>query len=115
MGSTLSILNWTPARITPTLNQTVLESIPSSAAQDNYYPYNQDVPRVPGAPPPGIWGAINNLTVKSTDVSQTRIYNSLAEPADARPNIALMLWVFPDYLIFSQIGEQLGPPVKPNG
>ena len=54
MGSTLSILNWTPAQITPTLNQTVLESIPRSAARDNYYPYNQDVPRVPGAPPPGI-------------------------------------------------------------
>jgi hypothetical protein len=115
MSSTLSILNWTPTDITATLNQIPLDPILPSAARDHYYPYNLDVPRVAGAPPPGSWGAINNLTVKSTGVSQTQIYNSLAEPEKARSNIALMLWVFPDCLIFSQVGEQLGPPVKPNG
>jgi hypothetical protein len=117
MSSTLSIINWAPAEITPTLNRIVLDPVPPSEARDNYYPNNRDVPRVAGTPPPGqpVWGAINNLTVKSTDTSRTWIYNSLAEPANARPNISLMLWVFPGYLIFSQIGEQLGPPVMPNG
>ncbi len=113
MSSTLSILNWTPTAITVTLNQTPLDPIPTSAVPDHYYPYNLDVPRVAGSPPPGSWGAINSLTVKSTDAPQTKVYDSLADPEGAAQNIALMLWVFPDCLIFSQVGEQLGPPVTP--
>jgi hypothetical protein len=114
MTSTLSIINWAPTKITATLNQIQLSALSTSTPSDNYYPYNLDVPRVPGAPPPGSWGSVNSLTLKSTDVSWTRIYNYLTEPRGAKPNIALMLWVFQDYLVFSQIGEQLGPTISPN-
>jgi hypothetical protein len=114
MSSTLSIINWTPSPITVMLNQAQLDQIPTSTRDDSYYPYNLEVPRHGGPPTEGTWGADNNSLVVMSSASPTKIYNSLADPGKAGPNIALMLWVFPDCLIFSQLGEQLGTPVKPN-
>ena len=107
MSSTLSIINWAPTQITPTLNGMQLPALKPSDPQDFYYPYNLDVRRVTGAPGSGEWGDVNNLLLRSTDSSTTQIYNSLADPASASANIALLLWVFPGFSMFSQIGNWL--------
>jgi hypothetical protein len=114
MSSILSIINWTPARITPTLNGVVLSPIDPSNAKDNYYPWDVSVERVSGSPSGGVWGAVNNITFTSSDSSQTQIYDNLKDPSGARPNIALLMWILPGSAVFSQIGERL-EIVTPNG
>ena len=114
MSSSLFIVNWTASAITPTLNGTQLPSIPTSKASENYFPYDISVPRTTGTSQPGIWGTLNNFQVTLTESSKTEVYNSLADPKCAKPNIALMMWVFPDNVVFSQIGERLST-VTPTG
>lgn len=107
MSSTLSIINWAPTKITPTLNGKQLRFINPSEPEDNYFPYDTSVMRVTGTPANGTWGDVNNLTLTSTDSSQTQIYNSLDDPENASANIALQLWVFPTYVVFTQLGRFL--------
>lgn len=114
MSSSLFIVNWTASAIVPTLNGMPLPSIQASKATENYFPYDTPRPRTTGTPEPGEWGALNNFQVTLTESSKTEVYNSLADPECAKPNIALMMWVLPDRVVFSQIGERLNT-VAPTG
>ncbi|CAA0081656.1 Uncharacterised protein [BD1-7 clade bacterium] len=112
MSSTIRFVNWMPESVTPVLNQSMLSDLKTSTAAHSYFPYSMSVPRQPDQPPSaGVWGNTNNLVVKSGGKSQ--IYNNLTEPENSAPNQELILWVFPDFVIFSQFEKQLGEKVFP--
>lgn len=114
MSATLWIINWAPEEVTPSLNTEDLSPVKATEAKYNYFPISTSVPRDASAPgEPGIWGNNNSLTVKPTGGGSSQIYNNLQDPEGAAPNTDLLLWIFPDFLVFSQLDKQLGNPVKP--
>ncbi|MGD2114034.1 MAG: hypothetical protein PVG07_03215 [Acidobacteriota bacterium] len=114
MSSMLFLINWSPDSVTPTLNQGMLTSIKPSSATYEYYPYQITVPRDASGPgEPGEWGNVNSLVVKHSGSSGSQVYNDLADPEGAEPNTDLLLWIFPEFIVFSQRETQLGSPVYP--
>lgn len=114
MSSNLRLINWGPKAITPTLNEKDLGSVKESSAPFNYYPFTTSVPRDPSGPGgPGVWGRDNSLRVRPTGGGATLTYDNLQDPEGAAPNNELLLWIFPEFLVFSQFDKQLAT-VKPN-
>jgi hypothetical protein len=108
------MINWCPNAITVTLNtQQFSPPINPSSSKYNYFPYQLAVPRdasVPGKP--GVWGNDNALIVLVDGTSKR--YNSIKDPNGAAPNNDLLLWIFTDFVVFSQFDSQLGDPVSPS-
>ncbi|MBY5935086.1 hypothetical protein KUV51_18925 [Tateyamaria omphalii] len=115
MASDLRIINWQADKMTPTLNFQGLSELKPSEARHHYLPYSQTVPRKPAdAPKPGEWGRINTLVITSRASSEAQTYNDLYDPEGAAPNNEMLLWVFKDYLVISQLGKQLGGKIYPS-
>lgn len=113
MSSTLYLINWCPNAITATLNIQQLSPIKPSSSKNNYFPSTLAVQRDASAPgKPGVWGNDNALIVL-VDGSSKR-YNSIKDPNGAAPNNDLLLWIFTDFVVFSQFDNQLGSPVNPS-
>jgi hypothetical protein len=114
MSSTLYLINWCPNPITVTLNaQQFTPPIKTSSSQSNYFPYALSVLRdasVPGRA--GVWGNDNALIILVDGTSKR--YNNIRDPNDAAPNNDLLLWIFTDFVVFSQFDNQLGSPVNPS-
>ena len=113
MSSNLYMINWCPNSITPTLNTQSLSPIKPSSSQYNYFPFSLAVARnasVPGKP--GVWGNDNALIVLVDGTS--KLYNNIKDPSGAAPNNDLLLWIFTDFVVFSQFDNQLGSPVHPS-
>ena len=114
MSSTLYMINWSPYTITPTLNTEQLSSITTAMKEYNYFPYpvlavTRDA-SLPGKP--GVWGNDNALIVRVDSAS--KVYNNIKDPNGAVPNNDLLLWIFTDFVVFSQFDSQLGSPVSPS-
>lgn len=115
MSSTLFLINWAPEAVTVTLNQGQLQPILATEARYSYYPYNDSVPRDASGPgAPGKWGDVNQLVVQPSGGGSSQIYNDLLDPEKAAPNTDLRLWIFPSFIVFSQLDDQLGEPVYPS-
>lgn len=113
MSSTLYLINWCPQKVTATLNTKQLSQITASSSKYNYIPYTLSVPRDSSGPgQPGVWGNDNTLVVLVDGAS--KVYNSIKDPNDAAPNNDLLLWIFADFVVFSQFDKQLGNPVNPS-
>ena len=114
MSSTLYLINWSPFPITVTLNtQQFSPPINFSLAKNNYFPESLAVQRDPsGTGKPGIWGNNNALIVLVDGTS--KLYNNIKDPSDATPNNLLLLWIYTDFVVFSQFDNQLGNPVNPS-
>jgi hypothetical protein len=114
MSSSLYLINWCPSSITATLNtQPLSPAIKPSSSGSNYFPFSLAVARnasVPGKP--GVWGNDNALIVLVE--GKTKLYNSIKDPSGAAPNNDLLLWIFTDFVVFSQFDNQLGSPVNPS-
>ena len=109
MSSTLYLINWCPNPIT----LTTTPAIKSSRVQDNYFPFSLPVLRDASLPgKPGVWGNDNALIILVDGTS--RLYNSIKDPNGAAPNNDLLLWIFTDFVVFSQFENQLGSPVNPS-
>lgn len=108
------LINWCPNQITVTLNaQQLAPPIKTSSSQSNYFPYTLSVLRdaaVPGRP--GVWGNDNTLVILVDGGS--KLYNNIKDPNGAAPNNDLLLWIFTDFVVFSQFDNQLGSPVNPS-
>lgn len=116
MASNLRIVNWQANKMASTLNAKALSELKPSEARYNYIPNSLTVPREPAsAPAPGVWGRHNTLVVQSDGSSGSQLYNDLHDPSGAAPNTEMLLWVFKDYLVFSQLGKQLGEKIYPSG
>jgi len=114
MSTTITFVNWRPEELIPSLNQFDLAAIKATKASFEYYPYTTNALRNPSEPgQPGVWGYTNNLVVKPVGGGSSQVYNNLADPAGAAPNNPIMLWIFPDFLIFSQFEKQISDPVYP--
>lgn len=114
MSTTITIVNWKPEDLIPSLNQFDLAVIKATKAAYDYYPYTTSTAREPSKPAsPGIWGETNTLVVKPVGGGTSQIYNNLSDPSGAAPNNPLMLWIFPEFLIFSQFENQISNPVYP--
>lgn len=113
MSSTLYMINWCPNPITVTLNtQQFTPPIKVSSSKSNYFPFTLPVPRDASvAGRPGVWGNDNTLIVLVDGSS--KLYNNIKDPNGAAPNNDLLLWVFSDFVVFSQFDNQLGSPVNP--
>ncbi|MCB4379129.1 hypothetical protein FZX02_01415 [Synechococcus sp. MU1644] len=115
MASNLRIINWQADKMTSTLNTKALAPLAHSQAKYNYIPNSLTVRREPASEPaPGVWGRHNTLVVQSEGSSGSQLYNDLTDPADAAPNIEMLLWIFPDYVVFSQLEKQLGQKIYPS-
>jgi hypothetical protein len=114
MSSNLYLINWSPHSITPTLNTLPLSPpIKPSSSQINYFPLSLAVHRdASSAGKPGVWGKDNALIVLADGTS--KLYNNLKDPNGAAPNNDLLLWIFTDFLVFSQFENQLGSPIHPS-
>lgn len=114
MSSTLFLINWSPYPIRVTLNtQQLTPPINPSVSKYNYFPNSLSVRRDTSAPgKPGIWGNDNALIVLVDSAS--KLYNSIKDPSGAAPNHDLLLWIFEDFVVFSQFDNQLGSPVNPS-
>lgn len=114
MSSNLYLINWCPNSITATLNtQPLAPPIKVSSSQFNYFPFSLAVLRdVSSAGKPGVWGNDNALIVLVD--GKSKLYNNLKDPNDAAPNNDLLLWIFTDFLVFSQFNNQLGSPIHPS-
>jgi hypothetical protein len=113
MSSNLYLINWCPNSITATLNTQPLSPIKPSSSQFNYFPSSLAVQRdASGAGKPGVWGNDNALIVLAEGTS--KLYNNLKDPKGAAPNNDLLLWIFTDFLVFSQFENQLGSPIHPS-
>ena len=113
MSSTLYLINWCPNSITATLNTKQLSPINPSKSQYNYFPYSLSVHRDASAPgKAGEWGNDNALIIL-VDGSSKR-YNNIKDPNGAAPNNELLLWIFTDFVVFSQFENQLGSPINPS-
>ena len=114
MSSTLYLINWCPNSITVTLNTKQFSPpINPSLAKYNYFPNSLPVERDPSATgKPGVWGNNNALIVLVDGAS--KLYNSIKDPSSATPNNELLLWIFTDFVVFSQFDNQLGSPVNPS-
>ena len=114
MSSTLYLINWCPNSITATLNTLPLTPpIKPSTNQFNYFPFAFPVQRDASAPgKPGVWGTDNALIVLVDGAS--KLYNRIKDPNGAAPNNDLLLWIFTDFVVFSQFENQLGSPVHPS-
>lgn len=114
MSSSLYLINWCPNSITATLNTLPLSPpIKPSSSGSNYFPLSLAVPRntsVPGKP--GVWGNDNALIVLVD--GRSKLYNSIRDPNGAAPNNDMLLWIFTDFVVFSQFDNQLGSPVHPS-
>ncbi|MEK6304208.1 MAG: hypothetical protein AABO41_26265 [Acidobacteriota bacterium] len=113
MSSTLYMINWCPNKVTATLNTKQLSPIDPSLSKDYYFPDSLAVPRdasVPGKA--GVWGNDNALIVLVDGAN--KLYNSIKDPSGAAPNNDLLLWIFTDFVVFSQFDNQLGSPVHPS-
>ena len=108
------LINWTPNDVKPTLNQGVLSKIQASAAKFNYYPNQIAVRRdVSVSGKPGQWGNVNTLIVVPSPGGTSQIYNNIKDPEGAAPNNTLLLWIFPDFVVFSQFDEERGDHITP--
>mgnify|MGYP005988801423 CR=1 FL=1 len=115
MSSQLRIINWKPDQIVPDLNTGQLPSLKPSTAKQNFLPYSQSVARDPSGPHnPMVWGEVNTLIIKPSSGGKTQVYNGLSDPKEAAPNTELLLWVFPEFLVFSQFNKQLGGKIHPS-
>lgn len=113
MSSTLYMINWCPNSITATLNTEQLPQIKPSSSKGNYFPPSLPVERDASGPgKPAVWGNDNALIVL-VDGSSKR-YNNIKDPNGAAPNNDLLLWIFADFVVFSQFDSQLGSPVHPS-
>jgi hypothetical protein len=113
MSSSLFLINWCPNSITATLNTQQLSPIKATSGQSNYFPYALSVLRDASAPgKPGVWGNDNALIVL-VDGSSKR-YNNIKDPNGAAPNNDLLLWIFTDFVVFSQFENQLGSAINPS-
>lgn len=113
MSSTLYLINWSPYQITATLNTLPLSPISPSLSKYNYFPNSLAVKRDPSAHgKAGEWGNDNALIVMVDGASKR--YNNIKDPNDAAPNNELLLWIFNDFVVFSQFENQLGSPVNPS-
>jgi hypothetical protein len=114
MSSLLYLINWTPQKVTPTLNQMTLPAINAASAAFEYYPFQVAVKRDASGPgKPGQWGNVNTLVVIPSSGGTSQIYNYIKDPDGAAPNNALLLWIFPDFVVFSQFDEELGAHITP--
>lgn len=112
MASNLYLINWCPNEITATLNTQPLSPIKPSSSQFNYFPPSLAVQRdASGAGKSGVWGNDNALIVLVE--GKSKLYNNLKDPKGAAPNNDLLLWIFTDFLVFSQFENQLGSPIHP--
>jgi hypothetical protein len=115
MSSTIRFVNWSAKSVIPSLNGGDLSELDVSSASFNYYPYSNQAQRDASQPPSErFWGNSNSLTIRPVDGGDTQIYNDLSEPDGTAPNNELILWIFPDYVVFSQFENQLGDPIKPS-
>jgi hypothetical protein len=113
MSSTLYLINWCPYQITATLNTLPLTPINPPLSKYNYFPNSLAVNRDASAPgKPGVWGNDNALIVLVDGASKR--YNSIKDPNGAAPNNDVLLWIFDDFVVFSQFDNQLGSPVNPS-
>lgn len=113
MSSTLYLINWCPQKMTATLNTKQLSPINPSSSKYNYVPYTLSIPRDSSLHgQPGVWGNDNTLVVLVDGAS--KVYNSIKDPSGAAPNNDLLLWIFTDFVVFSQFNNQLGSPVNPS-
>jgi hypothetical protein len=114
MSSTLYLINWCPNPITVTLNKKEFSPpINPSRNRDNYFPFALAVHRDASAPgKSGEWGNDNTLVVLVDGSS--KLYNNIKDPNGAAPNNDLLLWIFTDFVVFSQFDHQLGNPVNPS-
>lgn len=114
MSTTITFANWAAADVIPSLNQFDLKALKATQASFDYYPYTTSTTRDPSQPGgPGLWGSVNNLVIKPTGGGTSQVYNNLPDPADAAPNNPLMLWIFPEFIVFSQFEKQISDPVYP--
>mmetsp|Transcript_22455 Transcript_22455/g.36275 ORF Transcript_22455/g.36275 Transcript_22455/m.36275 type:complete len:120 (-) Transcript_22455:805-1164(-) len=115
MSSSLRIINWQADKMEATLNNKLVASLKAAQSKYDYIPESSSVTREPtSAPDPGVWGWANELIIKSFAISGSQVYNDIKDPSDAAPNIELLLWVFPDYAVFSQLEKQLGDKIHPS-
>lgn len=113
MSSSLYLINWCPNPVTSTLNTQPLSQIKTSSSQYNYFPSSLAVPRdASSAGKSGVWGNDNALIVLVD--GKSKLYNNLKDPNGAAPNNDLLLWIFTDFLVFSQFENQLGSPIYPS-
>ncbi|HEX8282668.1 MAG TPA: hypothetical protein VF588_04910 [Pyrinomonadaceae bacterium] len=91
--------------------------IKTSGAGDNYYPFSQtttrDLSKDHGDP--GKWGRNNRLQIGWADVDQPMKFKNIQDPAGALGSVDLLVWIFPDRVVFSQQASWLGevPPDNP--
>ena len=109
MSSILNFVNWTPTRVTPTLNGGVLQKVLAAEAKDSYVPYSISIERnaTQRQPIEDEWCANNELLIVREGVSGTQIYR-LDDPSPGQADTELFLWVFPDFIVFSQRSQQVG-------
>ena len=114
MSSSLYLINWCPNSVTATLNtQPLSPPIKPSSSGSNYFPYSLAVQRDASLPgKPGVWGNDNALIVLVD--GKSKLYNDIKDPNGAAPNNDLLLWIFTDFVVFSQFDNQLGSPVYPS-
>jgi len=114
MSSNLYLINWCPNSISVTLNTEPFYPPPiePSTSQYNYFPPSLAVQRdVSSSGKKGVWGKDNALIVLVD--GKSKLYNNLKDPSGATPNNDLLLWIFSDFLWFSQFENQLGSPIHP--
>lgn len=113
MSSNTLFINWTPYLVAVNLNGKNVASINPARQQDSYFPYQETVERdTSTSNKPGVWGMSNSMAL--TMDGQATIYNDLNDPSGAAPNVDLLVWIFPDFLVLSQLGKQLGNRIVPS-
>lgn len=116
MSSDLKVINWTSKDVHVTLNVGSAHRLNAPSRDSSCY-----VPTVRSWPRDTTsqrkrgdrWGSVNDLTVDVWWGGESHWYD-LADPRGAAMDLELLLWVFPDYLVFSQAGRQLGDVVPPD-
>ena len=105
--SQLITYNWTPWTMAVQvngINNTPWSPLKPSAAAYDYFPYSgqilRDLSQDHGAP--NVWGKTNKLIIKFEETSGSLSFPGVQEPSDALIDVDLLLWVFPDRVVFSQ-------------
>jgi hypothetical protein len=113
----LVLYNWTPWAATVQLNgiQTLPDGpIPGSQAQYGYFPFSARVP-VDLSNDHGTsdsWGRTNAFRVAWNEVGAPNVFSDLQDPGSAA-NSDLLLWIFPDRVVISQLNRVLSD-VRPD-
>lgn len=109
--TSLVIYNWAPWDTYVQVNgiaDTSWSPLKGSQLKYGYFPYSKPVPRDLSLDfgTAETWGKCNDLTIKWAEVDDPMFFSRIADPGGLT-NVDLLLWVFPNRVVFSQQSSQL--------